>query len=115
MEMNQRESPAFLARLYFLKDSQASLQYAHTNYFQDFEAPDVMQKAGFPFTANVAQYFDFVRGHQRFLLVASPMGWVFPKLLSTGASIAFVGEYPMPYNDKILYLVTMPSPESRKE
>ena len=113
MEMNQRESPAFLARLYFLKDQQASLQYVHTNYFQDFEAPDVLRKAGFPFTANVESYSGFVRRQRKFLLLAKPTEWVFQKLLSNGASIAFVGDYSnaMPYFDRTLYLVTMPSPE----
>jgi hypothetical protein len=113
MEMNQREDQAFLNRLYFLKDQQASLQYSHTNYFQDFEAPDVMQKAGFPFTANVEPYNGFVHRHRQFLLLASPRDWVFPKLLSNGASIAFVGDYSnaVPYIDKTLYLVSMPSPQ----
>jgi Dolichyl-phosphate-mannose-protein mannosyltransferase len=117
MEMNQRESQEFLARLYFLKDPQASLQYAHTNYFQDFEAPDVMQKAGFPFTANVASYSGFVNQHRQFLLLGNPTGWVFLKLRAGGASIAFVGDYSgaLPYFDRTLYLVTMPSSGSQEE
>jgi hypothetical protein len=111
MEMNQRENQAFLNRLYFLKDPQASLQYAHTNYFQEFEEPDVMRDAGFPFTANVESYSDFVRRHTQFLLLANPKDWVVPKLLSNGASVAFLGDYSgaLPYIDKTLYLVTMPA------
>jgi hypothetical protein len=115
MEMNQRETPAVLARLYFLKDRQDALKYGGTNYFQDFESPDVMAKAGFPFTANVAPYSGFVRQHGQFLLLSSRTEWVFPKLLSSGASIAIVSDYEMPYVDRTLYLVTMPSPESQKE
>ena len=117
MEMNQRENQSFLDRLYFLKDQQASLQYAQTNYFQDFEAPDVLQKAGFPFTANVAPYSTFVREHTQFLLLGSPTEWVFLKLRASGASIAFAGDYSdaMPYMDRTLYLVTMASPDSPKE
>lgn len=112
MEMNQRENQAFLDRLYFLKDQQAALQYGHSNYFQDFEGPDVLGKAGFPFTANVAPYSDFVGQHRQFLLLAKPTEWVFAKLLANGASIAFVHDYSnaMPYLDRTLYLVTMPSP-----
>jgi hypothetical protein len=113
MEMNQWESPRFLGRLYFLKDQQASLQYAHTNYFQDFESPDSMRRAGFPFTANVESYSGFVGGHRKFLLLANPTEWVYQKLLSNGASIALAGDYSsaMPYFDRTLYLVTMASPE----
>lgn len=114
MEMNQREDEALLARLYFLKDSQASLKYAHTNYFQDFEAPDVMQKAGFPFTANVAPYASFVHRYHQFLLLGNPAEWAFQKLRAEQASIAFAGDYSdtMPYFDRTLYLVTMPSEEA---
>ena len=117
MEMNQYENTALLSRLYFLKDQQASLQFAHTNYFQDFGAPDVLKKAGFPFTANVAPYSGFVQQHRRFLLLGSPGDWVFPKLLSNGASIAYVRDYSdaMPYPETTLFLVTMPSPDSQKE
>jgi hypothetical protein len=117
MEMNQRENQSFLDRLYFLKDQQASLQYAHSNYFQDFEAPDVLQKAGFPFTANVVPYAGFVREHQQFLLLGNPRGWVFLKLRASGASISFFGDYgdAMPYMDRTLYLVRMPSADSPRE
>ena len=117
MEMNQRENQSFLDRLYFLKDQQAALQYAGTNYFQNFEAPDVLQKAGFPFTANVAPFSEFVRHHQRFLLLGNPTEWVFIKLRLLDASVAYVGDYSnaMPYMDRTLYLVTMPSAESDKE
>ena len=97
--------------MYFLKDPQAALQYGHSNYFQDFESPDVMARVGFPFPAKVAPYAEFVHQHPHFLLLTSQVEWVFPKLLSSGASIAYVGDYPMPYVDRTLYLVSMPSPE----
>ncbi len=117
MEMNQREDQTLLARLYFLKDSQASLQYAHTNYFQDLDAPDVMQKAGFPFTANVAPYASFVHRYHQFLLLGNPAEWVFQKLRAEKASIAFAGDYSgtMPYFDRTLYLVTIPSEEAEQK
>jgi hypothetical protein len=117
MEMNQREDQSFLERLYFLKDQQASLQYGHSNYFQDFEAPDVLRKAGFPFTAKVAPYAAFVREHQEFLLLGSPREWVFTKLRASGASIAYFGDYSsaMPYMDRTLYLVRIPSADSPRE
>jgi hypothetical protein len=111
MEMNQYENAPLLSRLYFLKDTKASMQYRHTNFFQEFEAPDVMKAAGFPITANVAPYASFVNQHRQFLLLGSSVQWVFAKLLVSGATIAFVGDYKgsMPYLDTTLYLVTMPS------
>lgn len=110
MEMNQYENAVLLSRVFFLKDQQASMQYQHTNFFQDFEAPDLLKQAGFPFTANVASYSGFVQQHRQFLLLGSPVEWVFAKLLRSGASISFVGDYrgSMPYLDTTLYRVTMP-------
>ena len=108
--MNRYESASLLSRLYFLKDAQASMQYIHTNLFQDYAAPDVMKKAGFPVTANVVPYLSFVSQHRQFLLLGQPTQWVFQKLLHNGASVAFVGAYSdLLYLDKDLYLVTMPS------
>ena len=79
MEMNQYENAALLSRLYFLKDQQASLQFAHTNYLEHFGAPDILKKAGFPFTANVAPYSGFVLQHRRFLLLGGPRRLGFPE------------------------------------
>lgn len=115
MEMNQYENANLLSRLYFLKDHQASMRYSHTNYFQDFEAPDVMKRAGFPFSANVAPYSSFVSQHSQFLLLGDTNNqseWAFPKLQLSGASISQVADYSaaMPYTDHTLFLVTMPSP-----
>jgi hypothetical protein len=110
VEMNRYENAPVLSRVYFLKDPPASIQYMHTNLFQDYAAPDVMKKAGFPFTAQVAQYSSFVSQHRQFLLLGARTEWVFQKLLDSGASIAFVGGYnDLLYLDKDLYLVTMPS------
>jgi hypothetical protein len=109
-EMNRYESASLLSRLYFLKDAQASMQYIHTNLFQDYAAPDVMKKAGFPVTAHVVPYFSFVNQHRQFLFLGAPREWVFQKLLHSGASLAFVGGYSdLLYLDKDLYLITMPS------
>jgi hypothetical protein len=71
VEMNHYEYTALLSRLYFLKDQQASMRNMRTNLFQDFAAPDVMKKKGFPYTANVAPYASFVSHHRQFLLLGS--------------------------------------------
>lgn len=109
-EMNNYEDPVVLSRLYYLKDRQASLQFSHTNFFQDFEAPDEMKAAGFPYRANIEPYEEFVHRHRQFLLLSRPDRWVFVKLLSEGASITFLGDYKnaMPYLDSTLYVVRVP-------
>ncbi len=105
IEMNQYENAPLLSRLYFLKDTKASMQYRHTNLFQEFEAPDAMKAAGFPITANVAPYASFVNQHRQFLLLGSSVQWVFAKLLVSGATIAFVSDYegsmPLPGYDTL--------------
>ena len=110
MEMNHHEGPTLLARLYFLKDRQAALKYAKSNMFHAFEAPDDLRNAGFPITAQVASYSNFVHQHHQFLLLGDPGQWVFARLKPDGASIAIVDNYAdqMPYFDTKLYLVTMP-------
>jgi hypothetical protein len=110
-EMNYYEKPAILSRLYYLQDRQASLQFTHTNFFQDFESPETMKAAGYPYVANVSSYKDFVRQHQQFLLLSAPERYVFAKLRSEGASFTFLGDYQstMSYLDTTLYLVTLPA------
>jgi hypothetical protein len=111
MEMNQYESAPLLNRLYFLKDPQASMQYRHTNIFQEFVAPDVMREAGFPFPAHITKYSDFVGLHRRFLYLGNPGQWVFAKAAANGATVTFIGNYngAMPYFDTDLFLVSLPS------
>jgi uncharacterized membrane protein len=111
IEMNRYENADLLSRVYFLKDPQASMHFAHTNLFQDFAPPDVMRNAGFPITANIESYASFVGQHREFLLLSGSTKWIFLKLVSSGASVAVVGDYAgsMPYLDTTLYKVTMPS------
>jgi hypothetical protein len=111
IEMNRYENADLLSRVYFLKDPQASMHFTHTNLFQDFAPPDVMRDAGFPITANIEPYANFVGQHKQFLLLSGSTKWIFLKLHSIGASISVVGDYAgsMPYLDTTLYLVTMPS------
>jgi hypothetical protein len=111
MEMNHHEEPAVASRLYFLKDADASMRYAHSSFFETFEAPDDMKAAGFPIPGKIEQYSSFVSQHRQFLLIAAPEEWVFIKLRLAGASIAYLDDYKgtKPYVDTVLYLVTMPS------
>jgi hypothetical protein len=111
MEMNHHEEPAVASRLYFLKDVDASMRYAHSSFFETFEAPDDMKAAGFPIPGKIEKYSSFVSQHRQFLLIAAPEEWVFVKLRLAGASIAYLDDYKgtKPYIDTVLYLVTMPS------
>ena len=106
------ENAAVLSRLYYLKDQQASLQFAHTNYFQDFEAPDVLKKAGFPFTANIAPYSGFCSTAQAFFCSAAQLSDIGSSQSSYRMELRLhtYADYgdTMPYSETTLFLVTMP-------
>jgi hypothetical protein len=110
-EMNHLEGAAVLGRLFYLKDRAASLKYVQTNYFQDFEAPDDMKSAGFPITARVEPYDQFVRSHHEFLLYGDSRSWCFRLLKDGGATVVQIGDYsgktPYKWSDYV-YMVTMP-------
>jgi hypothetical protein len=78
--------------------------------FEGFESPDRM-KPYFPISANVDQYNHFVGQHNQFLVFGTegyPEDWLLPKLQADGAELSELGDYPGPYKDSTLYLVTMP-------
>jgi hypothetical protein len=110
VEMNHHEEPPIASRLYYLKDADPSRQYGRSNFFAVFEAPDLMKAAGFPIPGNIEQYSTFVNRNHRFLLIADPVEWVSTKLRQDGASITYLNDYReiMPYDDSVLYLVSMP-------
>jgi hypothetical protein len=106
-EMNHYEKPDMLARLYFLKNRPIALSYTHTNLFEDRGFPDRMDP-GFPISANVANYADFLHQHREFLVLGSydaPEEWLLRKLRDDGARLTWLGFYPGPYIDTNLYLV----------
>ena len=116
-EMNHHESPKLLSRLYYLMDPVASLKYEKTNFFQGFESPDEMQKAGFPLPAHVEAYSLFVLQHPQFLVDGTMRDWLLSLLRDSGATIELIGDggsfNPYP-RDLHLYLVTMPKIQSRQ-
>ena len=98
-----------MSRLYYLKDHQASLQYAHTNYFQDFEAPDVMAEGWLSIHGQggaLCRLCPSSTGSSCSL--GNPREWVFQKLRCEWGLIAFFADYSdaIPYLDRTLYLVT---------
>ncbi len=109
-EMNHRETPKILSRMYFLKDRAAALRYTNTNLFEDRGFPNHMYP-GLPISAQVAAYDDFVREHREFLVLGSydaPEEWLLRKLKDDHARLTWLGTYPIPYVDANLYLVDIP-------
>jgi hypothetical protein len=108
LEMNNRESPAFLSRVYYLTDAQAAIQYAHATIFEGL--PNL--KKQFPIRDNVVPYDQFIQQHRRFLvfgIYTYPEDWLLRKLLADGASLKLMGNFPSTYDDHELYEVTMPN------
>jgi Dolichyl-phosphate-mannose-protein mannosyltransferase len=117
-EMNHHEGSAVLGRLYSLNDPAASIEYSGTNFFQGF---DVMKAAGFPITAKIEPYSNFVKTHHQFLLYGELNEWI-PRLVKDeGGTVVEIGDYSgrTPYElVNHVYLVTLPetplSGESRQ-
>ena len=107
LEMNDREDPAFLSRVYYLTDEQAAIQYAHATIFEGF----TNLKHEFPIHDNVTPYPQFLRQHDRFLVFgtyAYAEDWLLRKLLADGATLKFLGDFSSSYGSHELYEVTLP-------
>lgn len=106
LEMNSRENPAFLSRVYYLTDARAAVHYANATIFEGM--PNLVGK--FPIQGHVEPYPDFIRKHRQFLVFGTynyPEDWLLRKLLADGATLKFIGDYPSTYKDDHLYEVTM--------
>lgn len=105
LEMDHREQPAFLNRLYYLTDRESALRY-HTNIFEGMP----VLRQWFPVRANVASYRDFTLQNRQFLVLATrgfPEDWLLPKLEADGAQIRLLRGEKFPYRDGELYEVTV--------
>ena len=106
LEMNNREAPGFLSRVYYLTDEPAAIHYANATIFEGM--PNLLGK--FPIKANVEPYPAFIQQHHQFLVFGTydyPEDWLLRKLLADGATLKFLGEYPSTYKDNHLYEVTL--------
>ncbi len=106
LEMNSRENPAFLSRVYYLTDIQAAVKYANATIFEGM--PNLVGK--FPIRAHVEPYPAFIQQHRQFLVFGTydyPEDWLLRKLLADGATLKFLGDYPSTYKDNHLYEVTL--------
>ncbi len=111
LEMNRRETPEFLKRVYYLEDSVADMQYAHATIFEELS----IVKTIFPIRAQVEDYAQFTQQHRQFLVLGTytyPEDWLLRKLRADGARLEFLGISDNTYKDHELYLVTM-KPDQR--
>ncbi len=105
LEMDHREQPGFLSRLYYLTDHDAALRY-HTNIFEGMP----ILRQWFPIRSNVASYRDFIVHNRRFLVLATrgfPEDWLLLKLQQDGAQIHLLQDVKTGYRDRELYEVTL--------
>jgi hypothetical protein len=112
LEMDQREDPALLSRVYYLTDRSAAEHYTHATNFEVFDSLGKW----FPVRAHVARYRDFVRTSKHFLVYGTlnnPSDWLLPKLLADGAQLRFLGEMTRGYKDTLMFDVVFPGPEPR--
>ncbi len=107
LEMDHYAEPEIVSRLYYLTDRTLAIQYAHATIFEGFP----ILKSYFPIRAAVEPYSQFVQEHRQFLVLGTanyPEDWLIPVLVHSGASLRQLGNFPGPYKDSELYLVSMP-------
>ncbi len=114
LEMNRREAPEFLTRVYYLEDSVADMQYAHATIFEELS----IVKTLFPIRGQVEDYSKFTAQHRQFLVLGTytyPEDWLLRKLRADGARLEFLGISDNTYKDHELYLVTMGAAQEQPE
>jgi hypothetical protein len=107
IEMNQRENDRFLARVYYLNDRAAALEFAHATIFEGF--PELMPYIGGK--AQLQPYSAFTREHRQFLVLGTvgfPEDWLLPKLAADGAVVKELDDRETGYKDRTLLEVTLP-------
>lgn len=112
LDMNDREDPKFMGRIFFLRSRADAIRYAELSLFDDeIGAIDGV----FPLHGHVANFYDFTAAHRHFLLISTPPsdpanweGWVMPKLLAQGAEVRLLGRDSGGYLDPWVFDVTMP-------
>ena len=105
LEMDHYEKPEFLARLYYLVDSESAIKYTGSNLTEGLP----VMKQYFPIRANVSSYSEFTSTHRHFLVWGVPgqQGWLLTKLNAEGAQVTEIGRFDSPYSDPELYEVRL--------
>ena len=109
LEMNHREDPQFLSRIYYLIDPAAAALYSHSSAYNGL--PGLVGK--FPIRGNIESYRKFIQNHNKFLVLGNfnyPDDWLLNKLLADHATVRFLGDYKSDYPDDQIYEVTLASP-----
>lgn len=106
VEMNHRESPAFLQRTWFLTDREAAIRYAHATLFEgEAEVARV-----FRFQAHVEPLPSFEAEHPKFLVLGTwnyQEEWLLRKLHADGDLVRYLGRCSAGYGDHQLYEITI--------
>ena len=103
--MDHYELPDVIERLYYLTERDAAIRYAHATIFEGLP----VVRRWFPVRAKVEEYRDFVRQHDRFLVLGTPgyvEDWLLSKLKDDGAKIRLLAEMKTSYKDGSLFEVT---------
>jgi hypothetical protein len=106
LEMDKYASPATVARLHYLTDTQLAIQYAHATIFEGFP----LLKRYFPIRADVDPFHEFILQHPKFLVLGTPgypEDWLLRKLMADGDELKYLGDFPGPYKDTSLYEITI--------
>ena len=106
LEMDHYEKPATVARLYYLTDRSLAIQYAHATLFEGLPG----LKQSFPIRANIEPYAQFTAEHREFLVFGTPNypeDWLIRYLVTTGAKLTYLGDFPGPYKDSQLFEVSL--------
>lgn len=106
VEMNDREKPGFLHRVYYLTDQKGAVKYAHATIFQHEQRVAKI----FGFVAHVEKLKEFEAGHKEFLVLGTysyPENWLLRKLEADGDHLTYLGNVNDSYNAVELYKVTL--------
>lgn len=102
LEMDHRETPEFVRRLYYLTGGSV----AHGTIFEALPR----MKQWLPVRANIQPYETFVAANKSFVVLGTPgyaEDWLLPKLKADGAHIESLGHVRTGYKDNHLFLVTI--------
>lgn len=106
VEMNHRESPAFLRRTWYLTDHDGAVRYGHATLFEsEAEVARI-----FHFQSHVDTLPVFEAAHPKFLVLGTwdyPEQWLLRKLHADGDLVRYLGDYNSGYVDQQLYEVTV--------
>ena len=104
VEMNQRESPATLSRVFYLTDAAASTEIAHANIFEHMS----MVAKRFHFAAHTENYHAFIAAHPHFFVFGTydyPEDWLLRKLSADQADIRVLDQVDDDYVNREVYEV----------